>query len=91
LAGGLWLTASDSCVMFLNMYAHELQSWFEKDHVYWGLDQDLLDPIVPKFNHGQLPIEYIDWNMQEQSYIWTAKGTRKNLPVFTEAQQKYTV
>jgi hypothetical protein len=91
LAGGLWLTASDSCVMFLNMYASELQSWFEKDYAYWGLDQDLLDPIVPKFDHGQLPMEYIDWNMQEQSYIWTAKGTRKNLPVFTKAQQKYIV
>jgi hypothetical protein len=91
LAGGLWLTAADSCVMFLNMYAEELRSWFENDYVYWGLDQDLLDPIVPKFNHRQLPIEYIDWNMQEQSYIWTAKGTRKNLPVFINAQQKYTV
>ena len=91
LAGGLWLNSSTQCEQFLNMYATELRSWFEKDYVYWGLDQDLLDPIVPQFNHGQLPIEYIDWNMQEHSYIWTAKGTRKSLQSFTSAQKKYTV
>jgi hypothetical protein len=91
LAGGLWLNPSAQCQQFLNMYAAELRSWFEQDYVYWGLDQDLLDPIVPQFNHGQLPIEYIDWNMQTHSYIWTAKGTRKSLQSFTAAQKKYSV
>jgi hypothetical protein len=90
LAGGLWLNPSAQCQQFLNAYASELRSWFERDYVYWGLDQDLLDPIVPNFNHGQLPIEYIDWNMQPQSYIWTAKGTRKSLQSFIAAQKKYT-
>ena len=91
LAGGLWLNVSASCQQFLNEYAAELQSFFHRDYVYWSLDQDVLDPIVPRFNHGQLPIDYIDWNMSPNSYIWTAKGTRKDLSVFVNEKQKYSV
>jgi len=91
LAGGLWLNSCKSCQEFLTVYSQELQSWFERDHVYWGLDQDLLDTVVPQFRHGQLPMEYIDWNMQDHSYIWTAKGTRKNSHMFIQAQKQYTV
>ncbi len=90
LAGGLWLNPSANCQQFLTEYANQLRAYFEQDHVYWGLDQDLLDPIVPRYNHGQLPIEYIDWNMRPNSYIWTAKGTRKDLAVFVNEQQKYS-
>jgi len=91
LAGGLWLTSAVACGKFLLEYADQLREYFEQDYVYWGLDQDLLDPIVPKFCHGQLPMSYIDWNMRAESYIWTAKGTRKDLAVFVNEQQKYTV
>jgi hypothetical protein len=91
LAGGLWFNAADYCGQFLGHYAEQLTGWFEKDYIYWGLDQDLLDQIVPKFRHGQLPIGYIDWNMRHDSCVWTAKGTRKNLAVFVKEQQKYIV
>jgi hypothetical protein len=90
LAGGLWLNPSESCQQFLHKYADQLRSYFVNDYIYWGLDQDLLDPVVPQFNHGQLPIEYIDWNMNANSYVWTAKGARKNLAVFVNEQQRYT-
>jgi hypothetical protein len=90
LAGGLWLNGTDQCADFLHEYAAQLTTYFENDYVYWGLDQDLLDPIVPKFNHGQLPMSYIDWNMHKDSYIWTAKGTRKELSVFVNEQKKYS-
>lgn len=89
LAGGIWLNGTDSCGCFLTEYANRLREYFERDHVYWGLDQDLLDLVVPAYNHGQLPIEYIDWNMRPASHIWTAKGTRKSLSVFVNEQQKY--
>lgn len=90
LAGGLWLNGTESCKKFLSEYADQLRQWFEQDYVYWGLDQDLLDPLVPKYNHGQLGMEYIDWNMRPTSYIWTAKGARKELAVFVNEQKKYT-
>jgi hypothetical protein len=91
LAGGIWVNPGQQGIQFLNQYAQLLKSNFEKDHVYWGLDQDVLDQIVPQFNHGQLPISYIDWHMRSDSLIWTAKGTRKELTVFINEKQKYTV
>ena len=89
LAGGLWLNGTSSCQQFLQEYANQLRAYFDQDYVYWGLDQDLLDSTVPKYNWGQLPVEYIDWNMRTNSYIWTAKGTRKELTTFVNEQQKY--
>ena len=89
LAGGLWLNNNKTCKEFLTQYANQLKNYIEQDYLYWSLDQDLLDAIVPKFYPGQLPIEYIDWNMNSNSYIWTAKGARKELSVFVTEQLKY--
>jgi len=89
LAGGLWLNPTDFSKKFLKEYANQLVTYLDNNYVYWGLDQDLLDPIVPRYNHGQLPISYIDWNMHPDSCIWTAKGTRKDLVAFVSEQQKY--
>jgi hypothetical protein len=89
LAGGLWINPTDFARNFLKEYREQLVTYLINDYIYWGLDQDLLDPIVPRYNHGQLPISYIDWNMSPDSYIWTAKGTRKDLVAFVNEQQKY--
>ena len=89
LAGGLWLNACTRANKFLIDYARQLRFYLESDYIYWGLDQDLLDSIVPKFDHKQLPASYIDWNMNPDSTVWTAKGTRKNLKIFVNEQQKY--
>jgi hypothetical protein len=90
LAGGLYLNPTDPTRKFLKEYASQLNSYIIQDYVYWGLDQDLLDPIVPRYNFGQLPISYIDWDMRDSSYIWTAKGTRKELAIFVNDKQKYS-
>jgi len=90
LAGGLFPNPTDQTRKFLQEYADQLTSYIEQDYVYWGLDQDLLDPIVPKYNFGQLPIGYIDWDMRDSSYIWTAKGTRKELATFINEKKKYS-
>lgn len=91
LAGGLYLNPTDSTRQFLHEYADQLKFYINQDYIYWGLDQDLLDPIVPKYNHGQLPNSYIDWDMRDSSYIWTAKGTRKELAAFVNEKRKYSV
>jgi hypothetical protein len=91
LAGGLWLNPVAGSSNFLQAYAQQLRSSIEKDYIYWGLDQDVLDPIVPRYRFGNLPINYIDWNMNPSSYIWTAKGTRKELAVFVNEKKKYNV
>jgi hypothetical protein len=90
LAGGLFLNPTDQTRHFLQQYADQLTAHMTQDYLYWGLDQDLLDPIVPKYNFGQLPIAYIDWDMRDSSYIWTAKGTRKELATFVNEKKKYS-
>ena len=90
LAGGMYVNAQGRSQEFLNQYAAELQQSLEQDHIYWGLDQDVLDRVVPAYASGHLPISMIDWDMQPTSCIWTAKGTRKDLPRFIAEQQKYS-
>lgn len=90
LAGGLWLWPTDGTQRFLSQYARVLKDFIERDEIYWGMDQDLLMGIVPQYNHGQLPLGFIDWNMRPDSVIWTAKGTRKNLDVFVNEQIRYS-
>lgn len=87
LAGGLYLHNKAST--FLNEYSNQLTQKINQDYIYWGMDQDLLDIIVPKYHHGQLPESLIDWHMRDDSCIWTAKGTRKDLDVFVNEQKKY--
>ena len=90
LAGGLYLCANSRSQKFLTEYAQQLRNYIERDYLYWGLDQDLLDTVVPYYQHQQLPMSLIDWNMQPESCVWTAKGTRKDLAVFKAEKNKYT-
>jgi hypothetical protein len=89
LAGGVMLNPTAGSGAFLTEYAQQLSEYLNNDYIYWGLDQDLLDQIVPKYNHGHLPAEYIDWNMNPNSCIWTAKGTRKELLRFVNESARY--
>jgi hypothetical protein len=89
LAGGLWLNPVAGSSEFLQDYANRLRISIAQDYIYWGLDQDVLDPIVPKYCFGNLPMNYIDWNMKQDSYVWTAKGKRKDLEVFKAEKIKY--
>lgn len=90
LAGGIYLTGSAAGQKFLSEYAAVLQAPIHQDYLYWGIDQDVLNDIVPRYNFGNLPMPYIDWEMRPDSYIWTAKGQRKELEIFINEQQKYS-
>jgi hypothetical protein len=89
LAGGLYCNNTTSSLKFLNEYSTVLEKNIRNDYLFWGLDQFVLEDIVPKYNWGNLPLEYIDWFMKPESYIWTAKGQRKELEIFKTEQQKY--
>ena len=91
LAGGMYVNAQGRSSEFLNQYAQALRASIESDYVYWGLDQDILDQIVPRYECGNLPISMIDWDMRPSSVIWTAKGTRKDLPEFMAEKRRYSV
>jgi hypothetical protein len=87
LAGGVYINPNGRD--FLKEYAAILELKISEDLIHWGLDQDVLDPIVPKYNYASLPIRYIDWHMMSDSYIWTAKGSRKETAEFISEQKKY--
>lgn len=90
LAGGMYVNAQGRSTEFLNHYAQQLQQNLSADKIYWGLDQDILDQIVPSYASGNLPISMIDWDMRPDSVIWTAKGTRKDLPAFMAEKSRYS-
>jgi hypothetical protein len=90
LAGGMYFPRTNRGYEFLQQYAGVLKQNILQDSLYWGVDQDVLDDIVPGYRWGQLPEAYIDWEMQQRSFVWTAKGTRKNLEVFVNEQKRYT-
>jgi hypothetical protein len=90
LAGGIYFTGTNNGYQFLTEYSNILKSNIEADNLYWGLDQDVLDPIVPCYRWAQLPSELIDWEMRDRGLIWTAKGTRKELDIFINEKKKYS-
>lgn len=91
LAGGIYSTATENSYNFLKEYAGVLKSNIEKDYLHWGIDQDVMNTIVPRYKYGALPLIYIDWNMHPSSVIWTAKGSRKDVNRFVAEKQKYAV
>jgi hypothetical protein len=90
LAGGIWLNARTQNTVFLEQYSSNIASYFREDHVYWGIDQDVLETVVPGHDHGELPQTYIDWQMSDHSMVWTAKGTRKSDAAFLAAKSRYS-
>ena len=89
LAGALLFQPHTGSRKFLQTYAQELQQAILADNIYWFLDQVILDKIVPQFNKGLLPMSYIDWAMKDTSAIWSAKGKRKELQIFTRELSRY--
>ena len=89
LAGGLYTNGNANGRQFLKEYSHALTNNIANDYIYWSMDQDLLDIVAPKYTIGDLPITLIDWDMKSESVVWTAKGLRKDMPVFISEKKKY--
>ena len=89
LAGAILSSGSAASLQFVRHHADTIREEIEKDNIYWFLDQWALDRIVNNYNKGYLPIDYIDWYMNPNSAIWSAKGKRKDLAVFKQEQRKY--
>jgi hypothetical protein len=91
LAGGIYFTGTDQSHKFMRRYSKTLRSKLENDNIYWSLDQDILDELVPACNYKELPLSMIDWFMKSDSCVWTAKGKRKDLEIFINEQKKYAI
>jgi len=89
LAGAMLFTERPTGVNFIQELGNTIRAEIEKDNIYWFLDQHSLDNIIGRYRKGALPVTYIDWHMNPDSTIWSAKGKRKELDVFKQEQQKY--
>lgn len=89
LAGALLFQPHSGSKNFLKAYADQLEKSLLEGNIYWFLDQVVLDQLIPQYHKGLLPMSYIDWAMRPDSAIWSAKGRRKELAIFTEELKKY--
>lgn len=89
LAGGMYSNGNLPSRKFLKEYSELLINSISNDYIYWSMDQDILDVVVPKYNIGDLPISLIDWDMSADSIVWTAKGLRKDSSTFISEKKKY--
>jgi hypothetical protein len=89
LAGGIMMTSQQKGFDFIKEYSDTLFKNIVNDYLYWGIDQDVLKEITPKYKIGNLPDHLIDWKMRPTSSVWTAKGQRKELLIFINEQRKY--
>lgn len=89
LAGVLLGTSNPKSVEFVQKLSADILQEFERDNIYWFLDQHCLDNLVGRYNKGHLPLNYIDWYMKPESAIWSAKGKRKYLEVFLQELKVY--
>jgi hypothetical protein len=89
LAGSILFNNSDKSVEFIQQLATAIKREILADNIYWFLDQNCLDRLIPGFNRGLLPISYVDWHMRPDSAIWSAKGKRKELEIFKKELGRY--
>lgn len=57
----------------------------------WFEDQKSISILLNKLklNIYNLPMMYIDWNFNKDSYIWVGKGERKNKTIYLNEESKY--
>ncbi len=89
LAGSILFTPKPRTLEFIRELGDVIRRELESDNIYWFLDQHSLDSVIPGYRKGKLPMSMIDWQMDANSAIWTAKGRRKNLEIFQHELAKY--
>ncbi len=76
---------------FLKQFSNLLEQNILNDYLYWFLDQDILSFIVQNYNYKLLNKSFIDWEFNEDSIIWQAKGMRKDDDIFVNTQRNYVI
>lgn len=89
LAGAIYFPGNDNSQEFLRKYSTILRDSIQRDYLYWSLDQTVLDEVMIGKTFSPMPSSLIDWEMKSNSVIWTAKGSRKSLPIFQTELKKY--
>ena len=88
MAGVIWMPHSGRRSNFLDYLSKKINNKFSHGQLYWGLDQDLLTKIVPKFKWQNLEPSLRCFDFFKESSIWLAKGTTKHSKIFMKQYDK---
>ena len=89
LASTIFYTGTEDSLRLIQDHARLILDEYNKDTLYWFLDQETLDIVIQKYSKQSLPLNFVDFDMKDSSNIWCAKGPRKKLPVWLEEIKKY--
>jgi hypothetical protein len=84
LASTIFYTGTEGSFNLIQDHASLILEEYEKDTLYWFLDQETLDVAIQSYSKQPLALSYVDFDMKDTSNIWCAKGPRKNSPIWLE-------
>lgn len=86
MAGAIFLPSAGKRNDFLAETGNALTRNFALGQLDWGLDQEILDHIVPKYKWEGLESDLFDLEFLDDSVVWVAKGNSKSDPKYCAAQ-----
>jgi len=89
LASTIFYTGTQGSFDLIKDHAKLIREEFDLDSFYWFLDQETLDIAIQKYKKNALRQIFVDFDMDINSYIWCAKGPRKNEQVWLQEVSKY--
>ena len=91
LASTIFYTGTDRSLELIRQHSKLISEEFDKDTFYWFLDQETLDVAIQKFKKNPLNKQFVDFEMNKNSYIWCAKGQRKFTKIYLDEIKKYQI
>ena len=82
LAGNIYFPYTGNRLHFLNSYSEAMQKQFETLEISWGLDQIILNNLVPKYKWKKLKPKLCSFDFSSNAYIWVPKGKTKDSEIF---------
>ena len=89
LASTIFYTGTEGSLQLIKDHAELILQEYNKDELYWFLDQDTLDVAIQKYIKKPLSVQLVDFDMNDSSPIWCAKGPRKFKDRFLNEVKKY--
>jgi hypothetical protein len=72
-----------------NVFADRLRIEFEKNNIYWYLDQNLLEILVREEIFQKTDGKWSDFSLGTDGFLWAAKGSRKTAEKYILERKKY--
>lgn len=77
LASSIFYTGTPGSLKLIRDHSDLIIAEYQKDLFYWFLDQETLDVLLPKYKKRALAKYFVDWELNESSFIWCGKGAIK--------------